>query len=126
MPVYDVRDYKADAASGIYTFGGFIGELMSTLSVFNEFVTTRMEQPAFEMRPEQILKFMEELLVDGYPQEICFLKLHKDVVMADEHEDPVEDKADRAAERLFAGDKIAQYGMRFLLGCDQSKVGLNE
>ena len=44
MPIFDVRDYKADTgAAGIFTFGGFIGELIHTLSVFNEFVTTRMD-----------------------------------------------------------------------------------
>ena len=31
LPVYDVRDYTADAAPGIYTLGGFLGELMTTL-----------------------------------------------------------------------------------------------
>ena len=31
LPIYDIRDYSADVAPGIYTFGGFIGELMITL-----------------------------------------------------------------------------------------------
>ena len=46
MPVFDVRDYKVDSA-GIYTFGGFIGELMLSLSQFNETLTTKMDLPAF-------------------------------------------------------------------------------
>ena len=127
MPIYDVRDYKADGGpAGIYTFGGFIGELVHTLSIFNEFVTQRMDQPAFEMKPEAILKFIQELLLEGYPTEICYLKLTKDVLKADELEDPLEDQSERAAMRLANGDNIAQYGMQFLLGCDQGKVGLNE
>lgn len=78
------------------------------------------------MTPEQILKFIEELLVDGYPTEICFLKLHKEVLKPDELNDSIEDKAERAGMRLANGECIAQYGMRFLLGCDIAKVGLNE
>ena len=31
LPVYDVRDYNADAPAGIYTLGGFLGEFMMTL-----------------------------------------------------------------------------------------------
>ncbi len=36
MPIFDVRDYKSDTGPGIYTLGGFIGELMHTLSIFYE------------------------------------------------------------------------------------------
>ncbi len=66
------------------------------------------------------------MLVDGYPTEICFLKLTKDVLKEDELEDPIEEQAERAAMRLSQGDSIAQYGMQFLLGCDIAKVGMNE
>ena len=54
------------------------------------------------------------------------MKLHKDVLKADEQEDPLEDQAERAAMRLANGENIAQYGMQFLLGCDIGKIGLNE
>jgi hypothetical protein len=59
------------------------------------------------MTPEQILKFIEELLVDGYPTEICFLKLHKEVLKPDELNDSIEDKAERAGMRLANGECIA-------------------
>ncbi len=37
VPIYDVRtEFDAAAPAGIYTFGGFIGELMITLSALNE------------------------------------------------------------------------------------------
>lgn len=32
IPIYDVRDYNPEAPVGIYTFGGFIGEVLLTLS----------------------------------------------------------------------------------------------
>jgi len=30
-PIYDVREYNLENPAGIYTFGGFIGELMMSL-----------------------------------------------------------------------------------------------
>ena len=40
VPIYDIRDeFDAAAPAGIYTFGGFIGELMVTLSSLNEHMT---------------------------------------------------------------------------------------
>ena len=77
MPIYDVRDFKlaAEGGPGIFTFGGLIGEIMISLSAFHEMMITRMELPQFEIRREQVLKFMEELLLDGFNPEICFLKL---------------------------------------------------
>ena len=39
-PIYDVREY-GDLPSGIYTLGGFIGELMISLHGLHEFLTTK-------------------------------------------------------------------------------------
>jgi len=77
MPVYDIRDYKlaAEGGPGIFTFGGLLGEIMISLSAFHEAMTTKMEMPSFEMRREQILKFLEDLLFDGFNQEVCFLNI---------------------------------------------------
>lgn len=83
MPIYDVRDYESEAP-GIYTFGGFIGELILSLSSLNEYLTTKGEMPSFEMPADSILKFIEELLVDGYPAGICTLKLTSDLLSEEE------------------------------------------
>ena len=60
MPIYDIRDYKQSAESGpgIFTFGGLLGELIISLSAFNETMITRMEMPSFELRKDQISGFL--------------------------------------------------------------------
>ena len=77
MPIYDVRDYTPDAPSGIYTFGGFVGELIIALNSFNEYCNTKSDTK-IEIDENTILKFLEELLLDGYPQGICTIKMEED------------------------------------------------
>lgn len=75
-PIYDVRDHKlaVDAGPGIFTFGGLLGEIMISLSAFHETMITKMEMPSFEIRREQVLKFFEDLLFDGFSTESCFIR----------------------------------------------------
>ena len=82
MPIYDVRDYKqaAETGPGIFTFGGLLGEIMISLSAFNEAMTTRMEMPSFEMTKTQMVKFLEDLLLDGFNPECCYMKISKDLL----------------------------------------------
>ena len=104
MPIYDVRDYDADAAPGIHTFGGFIGELMMSLQCLYDNLTTKGENPSFEMKADTIMKFMEELLVEGYPGGICSLRLTAEPLTENEiNEEPVAKKAKLAANRLAEG-----------------------
>ena len=78
LPIYDIRDYNTDAAPGIYTFGGFIGELMITLQALQEYMMTKVENPApFEIKAEGVLKFFEEI-IESYPAGLCFLRLEAD------------------------------------------------
>jgi len=78
MPIYDVRDYDAEKPPGIHTFGGFVGELMISLHCLHENLTAKGENPSFDMKAESIMKFMEELLLEGYPAGICSLRLTAD------------------------------------------------
>lgn len=117
MPIYDVRDYNAEAPPGIHTFGGFIGELMMSLQCLYDNLTAKGENPSFEMKPDSIMKFMEELLVDGYPAGICSLRVTGDPLTEPERNDePVHKQANRAATRLSEGLKVAQYGTKFFFG----------
>lgn len=116
MPIYDVRSYDAEAPAGIHTFGGFVGELIITLHCLNENLTSKGENPSFEMQAETIMKFMEDLLADGYPQGVCTLRLTADPLTEPERNDePANRQAAIAAKRLSEGMKLAQYGTKFLL-----------
>ena len=125
VPVYDVRDeFNAASPAGIYTFGGFIGELMMTLSSLNEHMG-KLEGSVFEMKSEGIMKFLEEALVEGYPQGICFLRVAKDpLTEAEIAEETLEKQASLAASRLLKIGATLGYGMKFLLSA-ASKAGLN-
>lgn len=124
LPVYDVRDYSSDAP-GIYTFGGFIGELMITLHTLNEYMNTKSDTK-IEMDESSILKFLEELLVDGYPHGICTIKLSDDPLSEVERQDNAgntQDLAILAAKRIQTGKQVTQYGLKFFLDV-ASRVGI--
>ena len=82
-PVYDVRDY-GDMAPGIYTLGGFIAELMITLHSLQDYMISKGDAPTFEVNADIVMKFMEDLLVDGYPAGICTLKVNNDPLSEEE------------------------------------------
>ena len=129
MPVYDIRDYKqcAESGPGIFTFGGLLGEIMISLSAFLESMTTRMEMPSFEMNKAQMVKFLEDLLLDGFNPECCFMKISGDLLTEREKlEEDDESQAQKAADRLSVGQNLTQFGMQFLLSTDKVKVGINE
>ena len=124
LPIYDIRDYNTDAAPGIYTFGGFIGELMITLQALQEYMMTKAENPApFEIKAEGILKFLEEM-IDGYPAGLAFLRLTGDPLPEEDKDEDVSVRAESAARRLMQGTNIQSYGMKFLMEA-ADKVGLN-
>jgi hypothetical protein len=125
MPVhdirgYDVRGYDPEAPSGIFTFGGFIGELIIALSSLNDSIMSKGENAAFEMKSETIMRFLEDLLLEGYPQGICFLHMtHEPLTELDRAVD-ADKKASLVAIKLASGVSLAGYGMKFLL-----KFGIN-
>ena len=126
VPIYDIRDYNMEQPAGIYTFGGFIGELIITLSSLHEHLTAKGENPGFEMKSDSIMKFLEELLLDGYPQGICNLKVQAEPLNeAELDSETVQHQAELAQERLLDGKKVTQYGMKFLLGATK-KANLNQ
>lgn len=127
MPVYDVRDYRHDSVPGIYTFGGLFGELIVTLTAFQETMQTRMEMPAFELKRDQVLKFFEEILLEGYPQEVCHLKLSGELLSERERMEDNEDlQALKTSDRLLKGSNLCQYGLKFLLCNEKARAGLSQ
>ena len=71
------------------------------------------------------MKFLEEILVEGYPQGVCFLKVAKDpLTEAEIAEETIEKQSAMGAQRLLQGGATTGYGMKFLLAA-ANKVGLN-
>ena len=52
MPVYDVRDYDAESSAGICTFGGFIGELLITLTSVEQSILKSNDCYGFKFNAE--------------------------------------------------------------------------
>ena len=101
LPIYDIRDYSTDVAPGIYTFGGFIGELMITLQALQEYMMTKADNPApFEIKAEGILRFLEEI-IDGYPAGLCVLRLTADPLPEEDKGEEIAIQAEGAAKRLM-------------------------
>ena len=72
------------------------------------------------------MKFLEELLVDGYPQGVCFLRVAQEPLSeAEVAEEIVEKQAELAAGRVFKEKSALGYGMKFLLNA-ASKAGISE
>ena len=115
MPVYDVRDYNFSAPAGIHTFGGFIGELVISLCSMQETMISRMDMPGFEINRAQVLGFLEELLLEGYPADICTVRLNEHPLSAEEQNGDKEEQALRIGQRLALGKSLAQFGLQFFL-----------
>lgn len=125
MPVYDIRDYKEERPAGIYTFGGFIGELIISLAAMQEHLIMKADG-SFEIKYDTVMKFLEELLLDGYPQGVCFINLTQDLLSdVEKNEEPVEKQAMIAAKKLSEGVNIDGYGIKFMLDIC-SKIGIAE
>ena len=75
LPIHDVRDYNPENPVGIYTFGGFAGELMLSLQSMVDCLRRTEDNIGFELKADQVMKFMEELMNEGYPLGVCHLKI---------------------------------------------------
>ena len=125
LQVLDVRDYNPEAPAAIYTFGGFIGELIITLNSLQENLTSKGENVGFELTAESICDMLKELLLEGYPQGICYLKLKKEPLQEDMKENSIDRQAAFVAGRMQEADQIIGYGMKWLNEVAK-KVGINE
>ena len=70
MPVYDIRDYKEEKAAGIYTFGGFVGELIMALNSMQENLMQKGDAVGFEVTNDVVIIAANKLIdgknIDGY------------------------------------------------------------
>jgi len=54
-------------------------------------------------------------LDSGYPAGVCFIRVCKDPVLAEDAEQDAEMKAKLAAEEIMVPENVGQYGLRFLM-----------
>ena len=89
-------------------------------------MTTKADNPApFPIDAEGIVKLLEEMLPDGYPTELCVLRLTAEPLTEEERAEELPMLAEMAAKRLMQGQNIQSYGMKFLMEVAED-VGLNQ
>lgn len=123
MPIYDVRDYVDETQTpGICTFGGFIGELLITLASIEQCILKSNENHGFKFTAESIQNFLTEILAEigGYPVDLMTLKLPKDPLTEEQHNQSEGEKAKAAAKKFLFSENLSQFGLKFLL--DTSKT----
>lgn len=62
MKVFDVRDYS-DKKNGVFVVGGFVGELIVTLTALCDYILANPANQGFIMTFEDIQKFMVDFIV---------------------------------------------------------------
>ena len=89
-------------------------------------MTTKTENPApFPIEADNILKLLEEMLPDGYPAEICFLRLTAEPVTEEERAEELTMLAEIAAKNLMQGKNVQSFGFKFLMEVAED-AGLNQ
>lgn len=63
MQVFDVRDYN-NKQNGVFVVGGFIGELMITLTALCDYILANPANQGFVMTFEDIQKFIVDFVVN--------------------------------------------------------------
>ena len=114
MPIYDIRDYTIEAVPGIYTYGGFVGELIISLFCLQSHVLSKPENAGFTMDGAQMDGFIKELFADAFPQGIAYLRVPADPSQVEEETD-ISDKVNLASKQLTTGEAHSNYGMKFLI-----------
>ena len=91
VPIYDVRDYDEERAPGICTFGGFIGELLIVLTSVEQSILKANESYGFKFESAQITALLTEMFTEAaYPENICAIKIPKELLTEDEQGEPLE------------------------------------
>ena len=89
-------------------------------------MTTKADNPApFPIEADGIVKFLEEMLADGYPTELCFLRLTAEPVTEEERAEELTMLAEIAAKNLMQGKNVQSFGFKFLMEIAED-VGLNQ
>jgi len=79
MPIFDVRDYD-QTVPGVYLIGGFIGELIITLTCLQDYILANPQNQNFAFKQDELDQFLVDLLAfNDYPEEICYLPLVEDL-----------------------------------------------
>ena len=75
IPVYDIRDYIHEAPAGIYTYGGFLGEVILSLFCIQSHVLSKPENAGFKIDTDATEAFLRDLFVEGINPGIAYIKV---------------------------------------------------
>lgn len=117
MKVYDIRSvFDKQEAPGIFVIGGFIGELILTLSSIQDYAGANQSTTDFSFFEQDIESFITELLSsDEINKEVGHMTLAKDLhPQLSEYSDPAQAQF-YALEALKEPDTHASFGLSFLL-----------
>lgn len=112
MPVYDVRDVLNATEPSIVCIGGMVGELIISFTCMLEYIQSTPELSGFRFKPEELEKFIKEMLVPDYPSAMCEIKLVQSLKDLNGGEEP--DVTD-AVNLLMDANNITNFGLKFLL-----------
>ena len=93
IPIFDIRDYNAEAPNGIYTYGGFLGELIVSLFCLQTNALQKPENIGFKIEADMIDSFLRDFFVDGFNPGTAYLRVTSESCEVDEH-DSIEKKSD--------------------------------
>lgn len=114
-PIYDVREYNLENPSGLYTYGGFVGELIFTLFNIQQNLISKPENVGFMFEADQIETLIKELMNDGFTPGTCYVKVMEEPEGLIEGATMLKEKASTLARKLVDPAAHAQFGMKFLL-----------
>ena len=114
IPIFDIRDYNSEAPAGIYTYGGFLGELIVSLFCLQTNVLSKPENVGFKIEADMIESFLRDFFVDGFNPGTAYLRVTAEACDVDEN-DSIEQKSESVGKHLSAGESHASYGMKFLI-----------
>ena len=76
VAVYDVRDYHPSRENGIYTIGGFVGELILVFTALYEYILTNPANSEFKFTSESFEKFLVDWMKEAdFPEAACLVRM---------------------------------------------------
>lgn len=121
MRVYDVRNFSA-ATDGVILIGGFVGELVLSLTCILDYILASPANQNFVFTEELIHQFFIDLLGQEdcqYPDEICKISLNAPLAELNNGEGP---SIEQTAFIIQESTTLADQGLRLMLALQRDLV----